>query len=420
MRTRAATPDESELPVEASSGPSWRKRALAVMPVGSSTNSKAPALLPDEPEVIVRGRGCRVWDDRGREFIDYRNALGPITLGYADPRVDAAITKQLADGILFGHPHPLETTTAELFCALVPGAEAARFLKTGGEALAAVIRIARAFTGRDRVVQIGYNGWLNSLADGARVLPGTVSASVSGVPAALAALHHQVDWEDRDRLRALFAERGGDIALVLVAADYTALPDVVDFYRFLRDLAAEHGALLAYDEMVTGFRVAMGGMAEATGVHPDLSVFGKGVANGMPLAVYCGRRDVLGVLDRGEVVVSSTYGGETLSLAAATATMTALRDDGVLPRLRESGTRLRDGLNAVFTAAGLDIRAQGHPACPQFVAQDEQMLRAFLRAAFRHGLSFYRVVYVNAAHTDADIEETLRRAAAAAAEVPGA
>ncbi len=396
---------------------SWRERALEVMPVGSSTNSKAPMLLPDEPEVIIRGRGCRVWDDRGREFLDYRNALGPVTLGYADPRVDTAIRAQLDDGILFGHPHPLETTTAELFCSLVPGAEAARFLKTGGEALAAVVRIARAYTGRDHVVQIGYNGWLNSLAAGSRVLPAATSASVAGVPAALAALHHAVEWEDRGTLDAVFAEYGSDVALILVAADYPSIPDADDFYRHLRELADRHGALLAYDEMVTGFRVALGGMAEATGILPDLSVFGKGVANGMPLSVYCGRREVLAVLDRGDVVVSSTYGGETLSLAAATATMTAMRDDDVVARLHATGTALRDGLNAIFGSAGLGIRLRGHPACPQFVADDESALSAFLRAAFRNGLSFYRVVYVNAAHTDADIDETLRRAVAAVEEV---
>ncbi|MFB8188985.1 aminotransferase class III-fold pyridoxal phosphate-dependent enzyme [Microbacterium sp. NPDC055988] len=393
----------------------WRQRALAVMPVGSSTNSKAPTLLPEEPEVIVRGRGCRVWDDRGREFIDYRCALGPVTLGYADPTVDAAIRAQLDDGILFGHPHPLETTTAELFRSLVPGAEAARFLKTGGEALAAVIRIARAHTGRDRVVQIGYNGWLNSLAAGARVLPGAKTDAVPGVPAALAALHHAVDWEDRATLDRLFLTRGSEIAVILVAADYPAIPEAAGFYRYLRDLADRHGALMAYDEMVTGFRVALGGMAEVTGVLPDLSVFGKGIANGMPLAVYCGRREVLAVLDRGEVVVTSTYGGETLSLAAATATMTAIRDRDVIARLLASGTRLLNGMNAVFADAGSDIRLVGHPACPQFVGADAQ-IQAFLRAAFRHGLSFYRVVYVNAAHTESDIDETLRRAAAALSE----
>ncbi|WP_417505637.1 aminotransferase class III-fold pyridoxal phosphate-dependent enzyme [Microbacterium sp.] len=393
----------------------WRQRALAVMPVGSSTNSKAPTLLPEEPEVIVRGHGCRVWDDRGREFLDYRCALGPVTLGYADPTVDAAIRAQLDDGILFGHPHPLETTTAELFCSLVPGAEAARFLKTGGEALAAVIRIARAHTGRDRVVQIGYNGWLNSLAAGARVLPGATTDAVPGVPAALAALHHAVEWEDRATLDRLFLTRGSEIALILIAADYPAIPEAAGFYRYLRDLADRHGALLAYDEMVTGFRVAIGGMAEATGVLPDLSVFGKGIANGMPLAVYCGRREVLGVLDRGEVVVTSTYGGETLSLAAATATMTAIRDRDVIARLLASGARLQNGLNAVFAEAGAGIRLVGHPACPQFVGADAEV-QAFLRAAFRHGLSFYRVVYVNAAHTEADIDETLHRAAVAVRE----
>ncbi|NJI58436.1 aminotransferase class III-fold pyridoxal phosphate-dependent enzyme [Microbacterium oxydans] len=393
----------------------WRQRALAVMPVGSSTNSKAPTLLPEEPEVIVRGHGCRVWDDRGREFIDYRCALGPVTLGYADPTVDTAIRAQLDDGILFGHPHPLETTTAELFCSLVPGAEAARFLKTGGEALAAVIRIARAHTGRDRVVQIGYNGWLNSLAAGARVLPGATTDAVPGVPAALAALHHAVDWEDRATLDRLFLTRGSEIAVIVVAADYPAIPEAAGFYRYLRDLADRHGALLAYDEMVTGFRVAIGGMAEATGVLPDLSVFGKGIANGMPLAVYCGRRKVLGVLDRGEAVVTSTYGGETLSLAAATATMTAIRDRDVIARLLASGTRLQNGLNAVFAETGSGIRLVGHPACPQFVGADAE-IQAFLRAAFRHGLCFYRVVYVNAAHTDADIDETLQRAAVAVRE----
>ena len=398
---------------------SWRDRALAVMPIGSSTNSKAPTLAPDEPEVIVRGSGCRVWDDRGREFIDYRCALGPITLGYADDRVDAAIRAQLADGILFGHPHPLETTTAELFCDIVPGAEAARFLKTGGEALAALIRIARAHTGRDRIVQIGYNGWLNSLASGGRVLPGSTSSTVRGVPGVLSALHHAVEWDDRAALDGLFAARGSEIALILVAADYPSIPEAGDFYRYLRELADAHGALLGYDEMVTGFRVALGGMAEFTGVLPDLSVFGKGIANGMPLSVYCGRRDVLSVLDRGEVVVSSTYGGETLSLAAATATMTAMRDEDVLSRLRASGRRLQEGVNAEFAAAGVGIRLVGHPTCPQFVADDDAVLQAFMPLAFRHGVSLYRVAYVNAAHTEADIDLTVERLRAALEDLAG-
>ena len=396
----------------------WRERALAVMPLGSSTNSKVPTLLPQEPEVIVRARGCRVWDDRGREFIDYRNALGAVSLGYADPVVDRAIAALLADGILFGHPHPLEATTAELFCSLVPGAEAARFLKTGGEALAAVIRIARAHTGRDHVVQIGYNGWLNSLAPGARVLPGSTAGNVPGVPAALAALHHAVDWADREALTDLFRRHRDQIAVVLVAADYPGIPQAADFYRFLRELTAQHGSLLAYDEMVTGFRMALGGMAEYTGVTPDLAVYGKGIANGMPLSVYCGRRDVLGVLDRGEVVVTSTHGGETLSLAAATATLTVLARGEVIPRLHQAGERLRDGVNGLLAGVGVPLRLEGAGPCPQLVGEPK-LSQAFQRAAYGQGVSLYRVCYVNAAHRDEDLAETLRRLATACDEVFG-
>ncbi len=395
----------------------WRERALAVIPLGSSTNSKAPFLLPEEPEVIVRGRGCRVWDDSGREFIDFRNALGPVTLGYADPGVDAAIAAQLSDGILFGHPHPLETRAAELFCELVPGAEAVRFLKTGGEALAAVIRVARAFTGRDRVVQIGYNGWLNALAPGARVLPGTQASDVAGVPRVLAELHHQIPWEDREALEGVFRDHGHDIAVILVAADYADLPRSSGFYEFLRHLADEHGALLAYDEMVTGFRVAVGGMAEYSGVLPDLAVYGKGIANGMPLAVYSGRRDVLSVLDRGQVVVSSTYAGETLSLAAAMAVMTAYRDEDVIGVLRRRGAQLFGGLNTLLAKHGVPAALRGEPVCPQITATDPAILQEILRAGYRHGVSLYSVVYVNRAHERADIDEALARMDRALAEV---
>lgn len=395
----------------------WRERALAVTPLGSSTNSKAPALLPDEPEVIVRGKGCRVWDDRGREFIDFRNALGPVTLGYADPAVDAAIAAQLADGILFGHPHPLETRAAEMFCDLVPGAEAARFLKTGGEALAAVIRIARAFTGREHVVHIGYNGWLNALAPGARVLPGAQASRVAGVPRAVAQLHHQIAWEDRQRLEELFDERGAEIAAIVVAADYAGLPQSGGFYAFLRRLADSHGALLAYDEMVTGFRIAIGGMAEHSGVLPDLAVYGKGIANGMPLSVYTGRRDVLAVLDRREVVVSSTYAGEALSLAAAMAVMTAFRDEDVVGALRRAGAQLFAGLNELFQKHRVQASLRGDPVCPRLTAGEPAVLEGVLRAAYRHGVSLYSVVYVNRAHRPDDIDEALERMDRALAEV---
>lgn len=206
----------------------WAERLQRVMPWGSGTCSKAASLFPEEPGVIVRGSGCRVWDADGKEYIDFRNSLGAVSLGYQFPAVDEAIREQLASGISFGHPHPLECEAAELFCELVPGAEQARFLKTGGEALAAAIRIARHYTGRAHIIQIGYNGWLNSLAAGGRVLPGRLTAgthvlpgspaagrrglpdqtesAVPGVPGEISALHHACDWNDIAGLERLFAD----------------------------------------------------------------------------------------------------------------------------------------------------------------------------------------------------------------------
>ncbi len=378
---------------------------------GSSTLSKAPRLAPEEPSTIVRGQGCRVWDDQGREFIDYRYGLGPVTLGYCHPVVDQAVRDQLTRGMVFGQPTPLEESTAELFCSLVPAAEQVRFLKTGGEANAAVMRIARAVTGRDHVVQIGYQGWLNSLAKGARVLPGTTADTLPGVPAELAALHHQVGWEDRDTLAQVLAEH--DVALVIVSADYAGLPDSLDWYRHLREVTTAHGALLAYDEIVTGFRVATGGVQEWTGVLPDLCVFAKGVANGMPLSIFGGRADLMAGVDDGSIVISSTFGGEALSLAAATAVMTMYRDEAVCDQLWAKGAKLWDGVRERIAAHGAPITVRGLPVCPQLSlapGTDPSVWERFLRGMYGQGISLYNVSYVNLSHDDEAIEQTIAAA----------
>ena len=157
--------------------------SLSYLAGGSSTGSKRPQFMPEEPGVIVRGKGCRVWDADGREFIDFRNGLGPVTLGYCIPEINAAISEQMANGIVFSHPHPLEGRVAKLLCENIPCAEQVRFLKTGGEACAATLRLARAFTGRTKVMQIGYNGWLNSLSSTGMVLPSQhATQSLPGIP----------------------------------------------------------------------------------------------------------------------------------------------------------------------------------------------------------------------------------------------
>ncbi|MBM7784769.1 aminotransferase class III-fold pyridoxal phosphate-dependent enzyme [Tenggerimyces flavus] len=391
------------------------------MPWGSSTISKAPVLLPEEPEVIVRGNGCRIWDDQGREFIDFRNSLGPVTLGYRYPAVDEAIRRQLENGISFGHPHPLELEAAELICDLVPGAEQARFLKTGGEALAATIRMARAHTGRDHIVHIGYNGWLNALAPGGPVLPGRQATDLPGVPAAIAGLHHRASWNDAAGVDALLDEHEGQVAAIMVAADYATMALGADFYPQLRALADAAGALLIYDEIVTGFRIALGGAQEYFGVLPDLAVFSKGIANGMPISAYVGRRDVMAACGPGGVTVSSTFGGETLSLAAAIACMTTYRDHDVVQHLWDTGQRMWSGLNSIFTESGIPLQIKGFWPCPTFTTVDGtdagQWLTPFVRMAFKHGVSLYTVPYVNFSHSAQDIDEALERLGKACAEL---
>ena len=389
----------------------WAERLRRVVPWGSSTCSKSPRLMPDEPGVIVRGDGCRVWDADGREFIDYRNALGPITLGYRFLAVDEAIREQLDSGIIFGHPHPVEGEVAELICEVIPCAERARFVKTGGEAVAACIKLARYHTGRDHVVQIGYNGWLNSLGRGTRIRPReTARTAPPGVPEALAELHHPGGWNDTEGLEKLFGEIGDQVAALVVAADYARMADGEAFYPFLRELTRRHGAVLVFDEIVTGFRIANGGIQEHFGVTPDLSVFAKGIANGMPLGVYCGKAEVMEKLDK--AIVSSTYGGETLSLAAARAAIRTYQTRPVVEHIWRLAERVWSGLDDLFKRHGVPARMKGLWPCIAITfdpgAPDELEAR-FYRAAYRHGVSLYQIPYVTFSHQDSDIDETLER-----------
>lgn len=386
------------------------------IPWGSGTCSKHATLVPDEPAVIVRGQGCRVWDADGREFIDYRNSLGPVSLGYSYPAVNEAIRRQLEGGIIFGHPHPLEAETAKLFCELVPGAEKARFLKTGGEAVAAAIKIARAATGRDHIIQIGYNGWLNSLGSGGMVLPGRPAPRrVPGVPEAISALHHTAGWNDCQELELLAEDHPDQIAAIVVAADYKKMALGQTFYPWLREFADRIGALLIFDEIVTGFRMATGGVQEYFGVIPDLSVFAKAVANGMPLSVYCGKARYMDVLDK--AIVSSTYAGEALSLAAAYTVMSIYRDEPVIEHFWKSARSLWGSFNQLAEEYSIPVRVAGeiNPIARfEYLTDDLPAFRLkFSRSCYAHGVSFFEGGYVNYSHQEKDIAETLERVEAA-------
>ncbi|GAA3400954.1 aspartate aminotransferase family protein [Paenibacillus hodogayensis] len=387
----------------------WTERLNESIPGGSSTGSKAPLYLPEEPGAIVRGKGCRIWDVDGREFIDFRNGLGPVTLGYGFPDVDEAIRRQLDNGIVYGHPHVLEGEVAELCRELIPCAEQVRFLKTGGEAIAAAIKLARAYTGRDHVVQIGYNGWLNGNAVGGVALPGRTAQTLPGVPSAVSQLHHACRWNDIPALEQLLDRHAGQIAAIVVAADYAGIEDGRTFYPALRSIADKHGALLLFDEIVTGFRIAIGGVQQYFGVTPDLAVFSKGIANGMPLSVYAGRKDIMSYCAPGKAVISSTFGGETLSLAAAKACMDTYRSRDVVGFLWKQGETLWGGLSRMFGSKGVPIEIRGFWPCPAFRATEGGDLPRFFRLAYKHGISMYNVSYVNFSHRDEDIAEALER-----------
>ena len=387
----------------------WRE-AEQLIGAGTGTLSKRPKYEGDEPGCLVRGKGCRVWDADGNEYIDFRNSLGPITLGYCFPAVDQAIREQLDKGIVFGHPHAIEVELARELVEVIPCAEKVRFLKTGGESMAACIRLARAFTGRPRITTCGYHGWINSGAGPAK-----------GVPQAVADLQTNLAYGDIDAFKNYLDQYDKETACMCVAASYAMVGNDDDFPPKLRKLTREHDVLLVYDEIVTGFRVRIGGMQEFTGAVPDLATFAKGVANGMPLSVYCGRADIM---DRcADVGVSSTYSGETLSIAAGLAAVKTYRTQDVIGHIYARGQQFMDGANERFAKHGLEFKVTGYPACPMIgvhVADPTQRTsanEAFWRAAYRNGVSLYSLAYCNFSHTEADIDEALDRLDAAMGEV---
>lgn len=388
---------------------SWaRYRAgTAYLAQGSSTSSKVPGIEGVEPAQIVRGKGCRVWDADGNEYIDFRNALGPVTLGYAAPEINAAIAAQLEKGIIFGHPHPFEAEVAQRLVELIPCAERVRFLKTGGEALAACIKIARNATGRNRILHCGYNGWLNSLSSsGYRPAGIAAGKPEKGVPPAVAALHTTLPWANLEPWQQAFAESGDDIAAAVVASSYAGMEAGHDFLPALRKLTADHGALMIMDEIVTGFRLALGGAHAYFDFRPDMAVFGKGMANGMPIAAYLGRGDLID--SARSLGISSTFGGETLSLAAAKATIKCYVENHVIEHLWHTGECLWRALNTRLRKSSLPLTLNGFDVCPQFTG-DPQTLQQWMQACYYCGVSLYNVPYANYSHKNADVEETIRR-----------
>ncbi len=306
-------------------------RAKSVIPTGSQTYSKSYRYYCEgiAPAFLDYGKGSHVWDIDGNEFVDFVLALGPVILGYNHPEVNAAIKEQLEKGISFPQPHPLEVELAEKLVEIIPCAQLVRFVKNGSDATAAAIRLARAYTERDMIVCCGYHGFQDWF------IGSTINNR--GVPKTVCDLIKTFKYNNLDSLQSLFQQYSGQIAAVIM--EPVALePPHNNFLQKVKDLTGANGSILIFDEIITGFRLSLGGAQELYGVMPDMSAFGKGMANGMPLSVVAGRKEIMTLIDEG-VFISTTFGGETLSLAAAIATISILEKKESYPYIWNLGER---------------------------------------------------------------------------------
>jgi glutamate-1-semialdehyde aminotransferase len=381
------------------------ERARRVIPALAQTLSKNPTQWVQgvAPNYLARGKGAHVWDVDGNEFIDFPMALGPLILGHADPAVEEAIVRQLRAGIVFTLSHPIEVEIAERVVDLVPGAERVRFAKTGSDVTTAAVRLARACTGRDMVLVCGYHGWHDWYI-------GSTSRSL-GVPQEVRALTGTFAFNNLTSLEAALEQQRGRTAAVVLEPCGVYEPDP-GFLEGVLERAHGSGALVVFDEVITGFRLAPGGAQERYGVQADLVVFGKALGNGMPISAIAGRGELMDRLE--DVFFSGTHGGEALSLAAAGAVLDRL-DARAYASLYSKGERLRAGIQRAIDAAGVAEWVEVSGAAPRTVVTIREPVVAGVGAGLpaktlvqqelvKRGVLFNGSNFICLAHSDEDIE----------------
>ena len=380
-------------------------RARQVVPGASQTLSKGPSMFVEGayPVFLQRGRGCRVWDVDGNEYVDHVMGLASITLGYSYPAIDEAVVRQLERGSIFSLPAPLELEVAERLTRIIPCAEMARFLKTGSEANSAAVRVARAATGRDVILFCGYSGWHDWYA--------VTTPRSKGIPKDFAHFIVPFTYNDLSSLEAALEEHRERVAAVIMEPVLLEAPNP-GFLAGVKDMTHRHGALLIFDEIVSGFRWAVGGAQEYFGVVPDLAVFGKGMANGLPLSAVVGRREYMREFE--EIFVSSTFGGDTLALAACLATLDEYERRPVVAHQWQMGRRLQEGIATAATRLGLPVRCLGYPVHPKIVVEHEKpeaqrlLMSLFLQETARRGAIFHFAGFnISFSHSTTDVDETL-------------
>ena len=402
---------ETERPEEELHTPeeSWAERARRVVAGGASTGSKRPERLYGDPTGLpthfVRASGCRVETVEGQQLIDCTMALGSVALGYAEPQLTRVVIETLANGSVSGLSPALEVDVAAALCGVIPCAERVQFLKTGAEAMSAAVRIARTYTGRSTVVGCGYFGWHDWSSDAA------------GVPEAARRQFRKVAFDDVADLERAVAAASSDLAAIVIEPVIERLPSK-EWIQRARALCDERGAVLVFDEIKTGFRLATGGYQQYGEITPDLAAFGKAMANGYPLAVVCGHADLMDAADK--TWISSTLASESGALAAAGAVLAWHDRVDVCQTLWDAGKEIRAAVAAAMSAADVSgVTVDGIDPMWLLRFDDAEMETAFLAGAVGNGVLFKRGAYNFSAmaHDEEAIREIESAASAAFVEL---
>ena len=368
------------------------RQAEQLIPLCAQTFSKSPSWFVKGvyPTYLQGGLNGHVWDVDGNEYIDFIMGLGAVSLGYCHPAVDAAIKNQLSEGINFSLPHPLEIELAELLHRIIPCADMVRFAKNGTDVTTAAVRLARLWTHREKVVYSGYHG-------GGSDWYGITTDRSGGIPKILKNYIYSFEYNDLNSLERLFNQYP-DIACVIMEPTIFTHPEE-GFLERVKEITHHEGALLIFDEMVTGFRMRISGAQGLFRVIPDLATFGKGIANGMPLSTLVGKREIMS--RAGEIFFSYTFAGECLSLAAGIATIKEMQN-GAIDKIWKLGRELICGLEK------LGLRVIGYPCRFHVVLPDENQRSLFMQELLKRGILVHSSGYnICATHTESDIDRAI-------------
>ena len=411
------------------------EEAQRYIPGGVNSPVRAFRGVGGDPVFVSRAEGAYIYDSTGRRYIDYVGSWGPMLAGHAHPQVLAAVREAVNHGLSFGAPTEVETRLAERVCRLMPTIELVRMVNSGTEAVMSAVRLARGFTARDKIVK--FEGCYHGHSDSMLVKAGSGALTLGvptspGVPAALAALTLTLPYNDVAAVAAAFEQNRGEIACVIVepvAGNMNCVPPAPGFLQRLRELCTEHGSLLIFDEVMTGFRVAKGGAQALYGIHPDLTTLGKVIGGGMPVGAFGGRREVMQkIAPLGPVYQAGTLSGNPVAMAAGLAMLELLEEPGFHAELARKTATLVTGLREAATQAGLPFttnhvcgmfglfftRETSVGNYTQVMSSDVERFRRFFHGMLREGVylapSAFEAGFMSSAHSTQDIAATLEAA----------